>query len=295
MLLANPERSICKELEIIFNCAAAGDETARSKSTVDAPITLFSELKNLKLVAEDAGAENIPAYPQTQANDTCTLLFSSGTTGLSKAVQLTHANFISAITAYNTLEPGQSTMETDVCLAIIPMFHVYGLGIVMLATLERGASVVIMPRYSLPQMLGYIEKYRITVATIVPPIIVSLVKSAEVAKYDLSSLRIIATGWKSFTLSLSTILNQYLGNQPNCFVQNFASMRHLFSFGTVTRFLLDALQSEKKNMEVTIFRHTPFLEVNLSCYTCSFSARRMRAKLDWFSTSEVFIRIRCQQ
>jgi acyl-CoA synthetase (AMP-forming)/AMP-acid ligase II len=176
-----------------INCAAAGDETARSKSTVDAPITLFSELKNLKLVAEDAGAENIPAYPQTQANDTCTLLFSSGTTGLSKAVQLTHANFISAITAYNTLEPGQSTMETDVCLAIIPMFHVYGLGIVMLATLERGASV---------------EKYRITVATIVPPIIVSLVKSAEVAKYDLSSLRIIATGWKSFTLSLSTILNQ---------------------------------------------------------------------------------------
>ncbi len=113
-------------------------------------------------------------------------------------------------------------METDVCLAIIPMFHVYGLGIVMLATLERGASVVIMPRYSLPQMLSYIEKYRITVATIVPPIIVSLVKSAEVAKYDLSSLRIIATGWKSFTLSLSTI-NQSLGNQPNCFVQNFAS------------------------------------------------------------------------
>lgn len=171
-----------------------GDETARSKSTVDAPITLFSELKHLKLGAEDAGAENIPAYPQTQANDTCTLLFSSGTTGLSKAVQLTHENFISAITAYNTLEPGQSTMETDVCLAIIPMFHVYGLGIVMLATLERGASVVIMPRYSLPQMLSYIEKYRITVATIVPPIIVSLVKSAEVAKYDLSSLRIIATG-----------------------------------------------------------------------------------------------------
>ncbi len=203
--MANPERSICKELEIIFNCAAAGDETARSKSTVDAPITLFSELKHLKLGAEDAGAENIPAYPQTQANDTCTLLFSSGTTGLSKAVQLTHENFISAITAYNTLEPGQSTMETDVCLAIIPMFHVYGLGIVMLATLERGASVVIMPRYSLPQMLSYIEKYRITVATIVPPIIVSLVKSAEVAKYDLSSLRIIATGWKSFTLSLSTI------------------------------------------------------------------------------------------
>ncbi|CAK9194463.1 unnamed protein product [Sphagnum troendelagicum] len=168
---------------------------ARFVVTVPEQLSKFQTFGRIPIILiEDAGAENIPAYPQTQANDTCTLLFSSGTTGLSKAVQLTHENFISAITAYNTLEPGQSTMETDVCLAIIPMFHVYGLGIVMLATLERGASVVIMPRYSLPQMLSYIEKYRITVATIVPPIIVSLVKSAEVAKYDLSSLRIIATG-----------------------------------------------------------------------------------------------------
>ncbi|CAN5954203.1 unnamed protein product [Sphagnum jensenii] len=179
---------------------------ARFVVTVPEQLSKFQTFGRIPIILiEDAGAENIPAYPQTQANDTCTLLFSSGTTGLSKAVQLTHENFISAITAYNTLEPGQSTMETDVCLAIIPMFHVYGLGIVMLATLERGASVVIMPRYSLPQMLSYIEKYRITVATIVPPIIVSLVKSAEVAKYDLSSLRIIATGWKSFTLSLNLL------------------------------------------------------------------------------------------
>lgn len=128
-------------------------------------------------------------------DDTCTLLFSSGTTGVSKAVELCHRNFMSAIAAYNALEPGASTSDMDVCLAIIPMYHVYGLGIVMLATLERGACVVTMERYSLPSMLQYVEKYKISVATLVPPILVQLVKSGDVvANYDLSSLKIIATG-----------------------------------------------------------------------------------------------------
>ena len=131
----------------------------------------------------------------SHADDTCTLLFSSGTTGVSKAVELCHRNFMSAIAAYNALEPGASTSDMDVCLAIIPMYHVYGLGIVMLATLERGACVVTMERYSLPSMLQYVEKYKISVATLVPPILVQLVKSGDVvAKYDLSSLKIIATG-----------------------------------------------------------------------------------------------------
>ena len=136
-----------------------------------------------------------PPQPECHPDDTCTLLFSSGTTGLSKAVQITHRNFMSAITAFNTLEPGASTTEDDVCLAIVPLYHVYGLGIVFLATIQRGASVVTMGRYSLPAMLQYVERFRITVATLVPPIYVVLVKSAElVAKYDLSSLRILATG-----------------------------------------------------------------------------------------------------
>lgn len=166
-----------------------GDEDAVSSET-KTNITLFSDLCK-------AGDVSALKFPESRADDTCTLLFSSGTTGLSKAVQLTHRNFMAAVTAYNSLEPGSglSTHETDVCLAIIPMYHVYGLGIVMLATLERGASVVTMRRYSLPAMLQFVERYKITVATLVPPIYVVLVKSADTVKrYDTSSLRILATG-----------------------------------------------------------------------------------------------------
>jgi len=167
----------------------AGDDDAISSDLkATKSIMLFSELCK----QGDVAAMELP---ESDPNDTCTLLFSSGTTGLSKAVQLSHLNFMAAVTAYNTLEPGASTSESDVCLAIIPMYHVYGLGIVMLATLERGACVVTMRRYSLPAMLQYVESYKITVATLVPPIYVVLVKSADtVAKYDMSSLKILATG-----------------------------------------------------------------------------------------------------
>lgn len=170
----------------------AGDEAKCKES-----IKTSSRVQLLSDICDDGANILAEVKPHTECHpdDTCTLLFSSGTTGLSKAVELSHRNFMSAIAAYNTLEPGASTSDTDVCLAIIPMYHVYGLGIVMLATLERGASVVTMERYSLPGMLKIVEDYKITVATLVPPILVSLVKSADlVAKYDLSSLKIIATG-----------------------------------------------------------------------------------------------------
>lgn len=160
-------------------------------------VSEFTTTSSVSFLSEIIDKEDYTeaALPECHPDDTCTLLFSSGTTGLSKAVELTHRNFMAAMTAYNTLEPGASTTEDDVCLAIVPLYHVYGLGIVFLATLQRGASVVTMARYSLPAMLQYVARFKITVATLVPPIYVVLVKSAElVAKYDLSSLRILATG-----------------------------------------------------------------------------------------------------
>jgi 4-coumarate--CoA ligase len=177
--------SMTKSSESAGDKAAAG-EVKRTRSS----ILVLSEIL-VDGESEYSEAAQVECHP----DDTCTLLFSSGTTGLSKAVQITHRNFMSAVTAYNTLEPGASTSEDDVCLAIVPLYHVYGLGIVFLATLQRGAAVVTMARYSLPAMLQYVERFRITVATLVPPIYVVLVKSAElVAKHDLSSLRVLATG-----------------------------------------------------------------------------------------------------
>ena len=192
------------------NSAEVDVQPADANNEVDQPEQPKSEIEchpeesddSVVTEEEQGGEEGVeqssPAADEkftSHPDDTCTLLFSSGTTGVSKAVELCHRNFMSAIAAYNALEPGASTSDMDVCLAIIPMYHVYGLGIVMLATLERGACVVTMERYSLPSMLQYVEKYKISVATLVPPILVQLVKSGDVvAKYDLSSLKIIATG-----------------------------------------------------------------------------------------------------
>lgn len=175
------------DMLIALPCHFAGDDVLASQLKTTTSVSLLSE------VCEGDYIEMAP--PECHPDDTCSLLFSSGTTGLTKAIQLTHRNLMSSVTAYNTLEPGDSTREDDVCVAIIPMFHVFGLGIIMLSTLQRGACVVTMTRYSFPSMLQYIEKYKITVAIVVPPILVYLVKNQEMlAKYDLSSLRILMTG-----------------------------------------------------------------------------------------------------
>ncbi|CAN6469922.1 unnamed protein product [Victoria cruziana] len=142
----------------------------------DAGTTGFDDLVKMGSV----GATSAVVVRQ---NDTAALLYSSGTTGTSKGVILTHRNFISA-----------ALMTHHIVLCVLPMFHVYGLSIISFSQLQIGNAVVSMSRFDLEDFLRAIEKYRITHLYVVPPIMIRLAKEDAVRKYDLSSLRRITTG-----------------------------------------------------------------------------------------------------
>lgn len=126
-------------------------------------------------------------------DDTAALLYSSGTTGMSKGVAITHGNFISCICIFNSgvdefLSPDQNL------LLVLPMFHVYGLAICTVASLGRGITVIVLPQFDFVKMLTAIQTYRITHVPLVPPIIIGLAKQDIVLKFDLSSLVQIGSG-----------------------------------------------------------------------------------------------------
>eukprot|EP01018_Ginkgo_biloba_P034828 Gb_33460 [translate_table: standard] len=131
-------------------------------------------------------------------NDTAALLYSSGTTGVSKGVIITHRNIIAMVLLlvrfvalqYNELEV---TWE-KVYLAIVPMFHVYGLVLFATGLIAMGTTTVIMPKIDLDEMLRAVQRYKVTHLPLVPPIILALSKSPVVDKYDLSSLRLVSSG-----------------------------------------------------------------------------------------------------
>ena len=70
--------------------------------------------------------------------------------------------------------------QHDTLLCVLPLFHIYGLVVVLNMGLHKGATMVTMPRFDLEQFLGLIQKYRVTLSHIVPPIVLQLAKNPVV-------------------------------------------------------------------------------------------------------------------
>src|SRR5258708_32595143 len=84
--------------------------------------------------------------------------------------------------------------QGDRLLCVLPLGHIYGLVGVLNMGLHLGATIVMMPRFDLEQFLGLIQKYRVTLSHIVPPIVLKLARDPLIDNFDLSSLKTIFSG-----------------------------------------------------------------------------------------------------
>src|SRR5713226_2192180 len=177
-----------------------------------------SKIKQLFVFDEAEGAtpfdslmESDGDVPRVEINpreDLVALPYSSGTTGLPKGVMLTHYNLIANMRQMDGLE---YFSQDDTLLCVLPLFHIYGLVVVLNMGLHLGATIVMMPRFDLEQFLGLIQKYRVTLSHIVPPIVLQLAKNPVIEKYDLSSLKIIFSGAAPLGEELSRECIQRIG------------------------------------------------------------------------------------
>ena len=121
--------------------------------------------------------------------NTALMPFSSGTTGLPKAVCLSHRNILAQLvqTQHPMFGPVDQGMNM---MCLLPMFHMYGM-VMTLTTLCRSGHVTSLPRFELETFLNAIEKYKIHHVPIVPPIATVLAKHPDVEKYNLSSVTAI--------------------------------------------------------------------------------------------------------
>jgi 4-coumarate--CoA ligase len=156
----------------------------------------------------------------TPADDVVALPYSSGTTGFPKGVMLTHRNLVANLAQ---IQGHMDLGEDDVCFAVLPFFHIYGMTVLMNYTLAVGCTVVCVPRFDLPQMLGLVQEHRITRLYLVPPIVLALAKHPIVDQYDLSSVKEIFSG----AAPLSGELAEAAANRLGCEVGQGYGMTEL--------------------------------------------------------------------
>ncbi|WP_330255675.1 acyl--CoA ligase [Nocardia sp. NBC_00565] len=159
------------------------------------------------LALDDPIAVESATFPPPAPEADAVLVFSSGTTGLPKAVRHTHASLAAAVGHWRA---ALGLTARDRIQVVTPPSHILGLLNIVLA-LETGAWVRLHRRFDLDRMLHNIEADRITVEMAVAPIALAIASHPELESYDLSSLRYIMWGATPVTPSVAEIVTRRTG------------------------------------------------------------------------------------
>lgn len=141
----------------------------------------------------ESAPDSDPGVDRDRERDIAYLPYSSGTTGLSKGVELTQANLVAAIR--QLLFSRHSLHEPEGrCYVFLPLYHIYGFNVVMNLLLAAGSTMHVRARFDMDDCLNTIERERITSLPLVPPVLLAMLARDDLPHRDLSSLRWINIG-----------------------------------------------------------------------------------------------------
>ena len=124
----------------------------------------------------------LPNPDQLSEKALAALPYSSGTTGLPKGVMLSHRNLIANV--YQFLGPHATPLSgSDNILCFLPLYHIYGLNVILNPSLILGATLVLMPRFAPAQVASLITEEAITMMPLVPPAMNALCLAAEAGEF----------------------------------------------------------------------------------------------------------------
>lgn len=139
----------------------------------------------------ESGTGDFPAVEV--ADDHLALIqYTSGTAGLPKGAMLTHLN-LSANLEQMRATP-LTTRSDDVTLCLLPLFHIFGLNVVLNLSILEGAEVVLLERFDAADALTAVREHQVTVIAGAPPAYVAWLHLTTAAAADFSSVRVAVSG-----------------------------------------------------------------------------------------------------
>jgi long-chain acyl-CoA synthetase len=153
---------------------------------------------------EDAGLLDYDAHvdgasaafdrPEREFGDICLQCYTSGTTGDPKGVLTSHENVLTTSRSYT--KTGGGDPEESTALLVLPLFHMYGLSVVLINGLYNGAEIILKTLPVASQLLSAIEDHEVTQFAGIPAIFIEMLDEyeADPDAYDLSSIETVGSG-----------------------------------------------------------------------------------------------------
>ena len=182
---------------VILAWDAAGDEAAKGAADGGVPVIRVTEPDAQALLGGRVPLEDWAARAD---DDDAVILYTSGTTGVPKGAELTHANMLrnAEVTATTLLTTGPG----DVVMGCLPLFHCFGLTCGLNAAIISGACLALLPRFDPGAALEMISREKVTVFEGVPTMYAALLHHPDRGLADVSSLRVCVSGGAALPLEI---------------------------------------------------------------------------------------------
>lgn len=175
-------------------------EAVREGTGVEHVVSVGGEAEGA-VTFEEFLVDREPEITAREDSDVAVLPYTSGTTGQPKGVQLTHHNLAwDARASAKLMDDG--VRSDDKLLGVLPLFHIYGMTVTMIATLFEGGAYYPVPAWDAGKVLSLIESENLTVMHGVPAMFNDVVNQENPEQFDLSSLRFVNSGGSSLPVEV---------------------------------------------------------------------------------------------
>jgi long-chain acyl-CoA synthetase len=139
------------------------------------------------------GKSQAPPMVPVDPDEVALLQYTGGTTGFSKGAMLTHYNLVSDVVQCVSWNAG-AERGRERMLAVLPLFHVYGMTVTMNEAIYLAATIILLPRFQVDDCLEAINAYQPTRFPGVPTMYIALVNHPKVKDYNISSIKVCSSG-----------------------------------------------------------------------------------------------------
>ncbi len=162
------------------------------------------------LSLEDLGAEQVAPIVERRPDDVAVLIFTSGTAGLPRAAMLTHGNLYANLRQV-LAAGGEEQQPGDVIFGVLPLFHIFGLNVVLGTSLLVGSAVLLIERFDPVSALESIQKWGVTIVSGPPTMWAAWAGVPGVDAATMSTVRLAVSGAAKLPVEVAQAIEAKFG------------------------------------------------------------------------------------